>query len=163
MKFLRIWRRVPPLVHEQADLLREEVTVVLAREGLAPSEETGRECTLFILWSVHAGLMNIRPALVRNALLWLHRRKVAHTARAGDPDLLPLYERRRIEALYAVRNIFAEQTPRDWMLPLSSRLARMFIRNASAGAQQVSRSAIEEVLRVLRPRSSACVRALLSA
>ena len=163
MRLMRVWRRMPALVHEQADLLRGEVADIFDRQGVAVSQDTHRECLLFILWSVHAGLLNMRAGLPRGVLLWLHRRKVARTARSGDHRLLPLYERRLIEALYVVRNIVAERTAQGWALPLSTRTARMFLKNASPPAGPVQAAMLDDVLAILRRRSSACIGTLLAA
>lgn len=162
MKFLLLWRRLSPLVYQQTDLLRDDVADFLDRRGLPASEETSRECLLFILWSVHVGLMNMRPGIRRSLLLWLHKRKVAKVAQAGDPRLVTLYERRLVEALYVITNIFAERTAQGWSLPLSPRFARMFLNNATTGSGDVSKAAADDVLPILRSRSAACIGTFLA-
>ena len=163
MKLIRVWRSMPPLVYEQANLLQKEVTELLDHQGLAVSEETRRECLLFILWSVHVGLINMRPGIVRSALQWLHKRKIEKKAQAEYRRLLTQYERRRIEALYVVKNVFAKRTAQGWEIPLSLRSARMFLNNATGEAKRASTANLDDVLLILRRRSATCIGTLLAA
>ncbi|PJG49435.1 hypothetical protein CAF53_15335 [Sphingobium sp. LB126] len=153
---------MPPLVEDQVDLLRKEIRSILDREGWAVSEETSRECFLFILWSVHIGLMNMRPGLTRSVLFWLHKRKIRALAIAGDRRLFPQYERRLIEALYVVKNVYVERTEQGWAPPLSHRSARMFLNNAAPEARSAPGRLLDDVLLILRRRSSACTATLLA-
>lgn len=163
MNLICLWRRMPHLVDEQSGLLREEIVGILKRQGLTVSEDTSRECFLFILWSVHVGVMNLRPGFTRSMLLWLHKRKITKVSKSGDPRLPALYERRLIEALYVVKNLFVERTEQGWAPPLSLRSARLFLNNASSEARLASADLLEDVLLILRRRSSACAGTLLAA
>ncbi|RYY29307.1 MAG: hypothetical protein EOP62_00225 [Sphingomonadales bacterium] len=163
MNFVRVWRRMPPLVDSQVALLQDEIGQVLDSQGLAVSATAHRESTLFVLWSVHAGLMNMRPGISRSVLLWLHKRKIAQTAKARDRQLLALYERRVIEVMFVVKNIVFERTEQGLALPLSRRTAKMFLKNLSPEAANAPVDLLDDVLLILRRRSSACAGKLLAA
>ncbi len=162
MKVWRIWRQLPPLVDEQTRQLNAEIHETLEREGLPPSERTARECFLFVLWSVHVSLSNMRPGVTRRLLLALHGWKIRRLAGGRDEALLHLYERRRIEALYVIRNIHITRHGDGFAPPLTRRLARMFLRNAAGEAHQAPGGLVEEVQAILSRHTAACAGALLS-
>lgn len=163
MNFVRLWRHLPPLVDGQVALLRDEISDVLDHHGLAVSEDATRECLLFILWSVHVGLMNMRPGITRNILRWLHKRKIKKTSKTQDRYLAALYERRLIEALFVVKNIVVKRTEQGLAPPLSRRSAKMFLKNVSAEARGAPTGFLDEVLLILRRRCSACAGRILTA
>ncbi|MBH2000586.1 MAG: hypothetical protein I8H96_15825 [Sphingomonadaceae bacterium] len=163
MNLMRLWQRLPPLVDSQVGLLRDEVAGVLDRQGVAVSEAADRECMLFVLWSVHVGVVNMRPGITRNILMWLHKRKIKQTAKAQDRDLVALYERRLIEVLFVIKNIIVERTEQGLAPPLSRRTARMFLKNISTEVGGAHPDLLDEVLLILRRRSSACAERLLAA
>jgi len=162
MNVWRIWRQLPPLVDEQTRQLNAEIHATFAREGLAPSERTARECFLFVLWSVHVSLSNMRPGFTRLMLLALHGWKIRRLAGRKDEALTRLYERRRIEALYVIRNIHIARRADGFAPPLTQRLARMFLRNAAGEVRHVPGGLVEEVLAILSRHTAACAGALLS-
>lgn len=158
MKFIQIWRAMPSLVYQQADLLRDEVAEALERQGLPVPADMRRECLLFILWSVHVALVNIRPIFLRAPLVWLHRRRIMRR----ECDLLAHYDRRRIEALYGVWSIMATQTRQGWEIAMTPRSARIFADKAAVGRANLSSVMLERLFAILRQRNSICLSAVLA-
>ena len=164
MTFIRLWRTMPSLVHEQTDMLRAEMAELFERQGLPVSDETRRECLLFILWSIHVGLANMHPKFLGSLLSWVHRRKIRAHERADHPRLMAQFERRQIEALYGVWNILAARNGQDWEITMSPRSARLFLEKASAGMPvAMPVTVLDTVLGILRRRNSACLGVVLAA
>ncbi|SCW68871.1 hypothetical protein SAMN02927924_02154 [Sphingobium faniae] len=159
---LKTWRAMPALVEEQSRALRTSLREALDDADMPMPPEAERECFIFVLWSVHICLMNMRPGMSRTVLQWLHERRIKRVGK-GDGRLLAHYRRRRIEALYVVRNVMLERDGPYWAPPLSTRSARMFLDKAFAEKGQLPMDVVHSVLRSLKQSSSACAQRLLAA
>ena len=156
-----IWRRIPRLVEEQSHLLTEDVARTFRQHGIEAGDDARRECRLFVLWSVHVGLTNLPAGLSRTLLQWLHERRIARASDIIGADDAPLYRRRKIEALYVVRNLFLETGEHGLAPPLTVRSARFFVAKAAGGEQAAPPELLADMLCLLRRASSTCAAACL--
>lgn len=161
MKLLHMWRRMPPLVYQQAELLQQDILEAIDLDGLLPTPHAKRECFLFSLWSVHIALMHLPPGPSRAILLWWHEHNIRRVAKTTNPGLFDEYARRQIDALYVVTNIDVVKSDAGWCVPVSERLARLFTKKLTTTPHKASEELVQMVLATLKKHSAASVSAIL--
>jgi hypothetical protein len=163
-------RVISRLIAQGIPALHRELAPLFRSQGYEAGDRLVVECAVFVLWSIHVGIMNARTSALDRYLAnrWLERRAERPERLVEDADcrpiidVCPIYHRRCMEVLATTRTIYLHEWDGEDLLdiPVRPATATFFCHNVAGVSALFSKAALDELRRDLKESFWSCVKPL---